>query len=111
MPDDESSDDEISWLAVTPGLPVVAKGGEVIGHVTHILGDSSEDVFDGVGYRAGMHPARMLPEEAIEVITRSAIRLKLTAEEAAAQAAPYGEEAIYHAELSKRKHPFWRRQG
>lgn len=111
MPDDESADDEIAWLAVTPGLPVVAKGGEVIGHVTHILGDANEDIFDGVGYRQGLHSPKMLPEEAIEVITRSAIRLKLTAEEALAQAAPYAEEAIYRAEMSKRKHPFWRRQG
>lgn len=110
MPEDERPDDEISWLAVTPGLPVVSSDDQVIGHVTHILGDASEDIFDGVGFRQGLHTPKMLPEAAIDVITRSRIVLKLTAVDAGAQAAPYKEEAIYRAELSKHKHPFWRRE-
>ena len=110
MPDDFGPDDEISWLAVTPGLPVVSSDGQVIGHVTHILGDAGEDIFDGVGFRQGLGSPKMLPQDAIETITGRHILLKLSAAEAAAQAAPYSEEAIYRPELSKHKHPFWRRQ-
>jgi len=37
-----------SYLSLVPGTRVYSSDGEAIGHVTHVLADEREDVFDGI---------------------------------------------------------------
>lgn len=97
MSDIESPDDEISWMALQSGERVIASDGKQIGHVTHILGDLQEDVFDGIGFKHGLFGQRMLPRKDIARITRGAVYLSIPASAVDQAAATYSEERIYDA--------------
>jgi len=109
--DDEilSPDDEISWLALTAGTRVLTSDGHAVGHVTHVLGDLSEDVFDGIGVSHGLLGQVMLPRRAIARITRAAVHLAIPNAELPAVAKAYAEERIYDAREGRRK-DVWRRE-
>ncbi len=111
-PDDDeilSPDDEISWMALTAGTKVLSSDGRLVGHVTHVLGDLSEDVFDGVGVRHGLLGQVMLPRSAVGRITRGAVHLLVSEAEIGKVAKAYTEERIYDAREGGRK-PRWRRE-
>ena len=103
--DDEilSPDDEISWLALTAGTKVVTSDGRHVGHVTHVLGDLSEDVFDGIGVSHGLLGQVMVPRRAIARITRAAVYLSVAEAEFGQVAKAYAEERIYDAREGRRK--------
>ncbi len=104
--DDEemlSPDDEISWLALTAGTKVETSDGRQVGHVTHVLGDLSEDVFDGIGVRHGLLGQILVPRTAIARITRGAVYLAVPEAELGHVAKAYAEERIYDAKEGKRK--------
>lgn len=98
--DTDSPDDEISWMALQGGTDVLCSDGKKLGHVTHVLGDLEEDVFDGIGFRHGLLGQRMLPRSVIARITRSAVYLSIPSEEVDQTATAYSEERI----LTAREH-------
>ncbi len=93
----ERPDDEISYLALQTGTAIVAADGHVVGHVTHVLGDLEEDVFDGIGYRHGLLGQRMLPRRVIAQITRAAVHLSIPFSDVEQVSTTYAEERIYSA--------------
>ena len=93
----DGPDDEISYMALQAGTPILSSDGQTIGHVAHVLGDLEEDVFDGIGYRHGLLGQRMLPRHVIALITRSAVHLSIPAAEVQEASATYSEERIYTA--------------
>ena len=110
--DDEeilSPDDEISWLALQAGTKVLTSDGRLAGHVTHVLGDLSEDVFDGIGVRHGLFGQILLPRAVVGRITRGAVHLSVAEGDLGTVAKAYAEERVFKAEEGGRKLR-WRRE-
>ncbi len=107
MPEDEEY--EISWLALKPGTPVVSSDGNELGHVTHVLGDVSKDIFDGIGYRSHlMGQQEMLPQSVIARITTKRVELSLGEAQAKAESQRYKEEQEFRVDPGM-KRPHWMR--
>jgi rRNA processing protein Gar1 len=98
-----SPDDEISWLALQAGTKVLTSDGKVVGHVTHVLGDLSEDIFDGIGVRHGLLGQRMLPRSAIARITRATVYLAVPESGLGEVLQAYAEERMYSAREGRKK--------
>jgi len=96
-------DDEISWLALEIGTRVLTSDGKMLGHVTHVLGDLSEDIFDGIGLRHGLLGQILIPRSAIARITRGAVHLAVAESEVAKVTEAYSEERIYSAREGRKK--------
>jgi hypothetical protein len=102
MPDDRKrtphpNDDAdiVSWRMIATGMPVIASDGTQVGHVTHVLGDPEEDIFDGVGFRHHLWTSpRMAPAAMIGRITEGAVHLNISAAQAE-QCAAYQEEHVF----------------
>lgn len=74
--DDET---EVSWRLIRRGMPVVDPGGEVLGRVTHLLGDPDRDIFAGVAFRKGLFgPEYTADLEVLARITEAAVHLRVS---------------------------------
>src|SRR5207253_448651 len=83
----------VSWLMIEPGWKVVAAGGEEVGSVEEVAGDSTIDIFDGLAIAtSALGKPRYVPAEQVAEITEGTVRLSLTAEQAA-QLGEYREPA------------------
>jgi len=79
------TDDEfaISYLGVTPGVPVLTRDGEEFGILEHVLEVPEEDIFEGIvvwvggGSWADRHHLRFVEADKIAAITVSYIRCDL----------------------------------
>ncbi|HKV46083.1 MAG TPA: DUF2171 domain-containing protein, partial [bacterium] len=95
------------------GMPVIASDGTLVGHVTHVLGDSGRDIFDGVSFRRHLlGPHRMVSYAMIGRITDRAVYLNVATP--AAEACPaYQEEQVYQIGQTGlfRHHLGWRGRG
>ena len=82
--DDLGDDDPVAWTALRGGEEVRTSDGELVGHVTHPLGDPSLDVFEGIGFRKGVFgPHRMVRPEEIASITKRRVGLTIPAQDVA----------------------------
>jgi hypothetical protein len=80
---------------ITAGMPVVASDGTLVGHVTHVLGDPSEDIFDGVGFRHHLWTSpRIAPARVVARITGQAVQLSISSTEVE-RCVPYQEEHVF----------------
>ena len=46
--------DPVSWLLIERGWEVVGAGGTEIGKVDEVIGDTGEDIFDGLSVSSGL---------------------------------------------------------
>jgi len=107
MPEEEGY--EISWLALRPGTPVVTTDGRELGKITHVLGDVSKDIFDGIGYRSHLlGQEEMLPQRAVARITTKRVELSLDEAQAKIEGQRYREEQEFRVDPGM-KHPHWTR--
>ena len=86
-------DEEISYLALDRGTPVVSASGNEIGRVEHVLQIPQLDLFDGIVIRlhhSGLHSHRFVDRDQIDKITRHRVRTLLTDEQAENLPAPTG---------------------
>jgi hypothetical protein len=74
--------DPVSWLMIEPGWRVVAADGEDVGRVEEVVGDSSHDIWDGLGVASGIlaRPQYVAAEQVAEIVDGQ-IRLSLTKEQ------------------------------
>lgn len=94
-PPDRDDDTEVSWRVIEPGTLVLASDGTPVGHVTHVLGDPDEDIFDGVGFRHHLWTSpRMAPAAKVARITARAVHLNISAADAE-RCVPYQEEHVF----------------
>jgi hypothetical protein len=76
--------DPVSWLLIRPGWKVVSADGSEVGEVDQVVGDDTEDIFDGLSIAASALGApRYVPAERVAGITEGVVRLSLSGEEAA----------------------------
>jgi hypothetical protein len=71
--------DPVSWFLIEPGWKVVDAEGKEVGSVDEVVGDSSDDIFNGLSVSTSMlGKPRYVPSEQIDTITEGQIRLKLS---------------------------------
>lgn len=74
--------DPVSWLLIEPGWKVLAADGSDVGQVDEIVGDSNEDIFNGLAIATSVAgKPRYVPAERVAEITEGAVRLSLDADE------------------------------
>jgi uncharacterized protein YrrD len=74
--------DPVSWFVIEAGWKVVDAAGNEIGKVESVVGDSAEDIFNGLAVTTGLlERPRYVPSERVQQITEGEIRLSVTADE------------------------------
>jgi uncharacterized protein YrrD len=73
--------DPVSWLMIEPGWTVEAVDGKEVGKVDEVVGDSGNDIFNGLSISTGLFgKARYVPAERIAAIVEGIVRLDLSAD-------------------------------
>jgi Uncharacterized protein conserved in bacteria (DUF2171) len=73
------NDDPVSWFLIEPGWKVVDASGEDVGSVDEVVGDSSDDIFNGLSVSTSMlGRPRYVPSEQVGSITEGRIQLMLS---------------------------------
>jgi hypothetical protein len=76
------SDDPVSWFLIEPGWKVVDAGGQEVGSVDEVVGDSSDDIFNGLSVSMSLlGRPRYVPSEQVGSITEGRIQLTLSGAE------------------------------
>lgn len=74
--------DPVSWLLIEPGWKVLASDGSDVGQVDEVVGDSNEDIFNGLAIATSVAgKPRYVPAEQVAEITEDAVQLSLGPEE------------------------------
>jgi len=70
----------VSWLVIEPGWSVVSADGEEIGQVEEVVGDTGEDIFNGLAVSTGLlGKPKYVPAERVREIVEGEVRLDLPA--------------------------------
>jgi hypothetical protein len=78
----ESGETPVSWLLVERGWKVIDAEGNEIGRVHEVVGDSGEDIFNGLTVAHGLlGRVRYVPAEQVAEITDGEVRLVLSDDE------------------------------
>jgi hypothetical protein len=92
------SDDPVSSFMIEPGWKVVDDGGVEVGSVDEIVGDSSDDIFNGLSISTSLlGRPRYVASEQVGSITEG--RIQLTIPKAEAERLEEYEEAPTTAEI------------
>ena len=74
---------QLSWLVIERGWSVVSSDGTEIGYVEQVVGDSDEDVFNGLSLSLSFFDEpRYVPSEKVGRIFENRVELTLTTDEA-----------------------------
>jgi hypothetical protein len=77
-----SAADPVSWFLIEPGWTVVDSKGEEVGSVDEVVGDSSDDIFNGLSISTSLlGKPRYVPSEQVAEITEGSVRLALSKDE------------------------------
>jgi uncharacterized protein YrrD len=71
----------VSWFVIARGWPVYAGDGEQLGRVEEVVGEPSEDIFNGLVVATGFFSTRYVPAERVQAISEGRVDLDLTADE------------------------------
>ena len=76
--------DPVSWLMIEPGWKVFDADGKEVGSVDEIVGDSSDDIFNGLSVSTSLlGRPRYVPSEQVQRITEGSVQLKLSKDQIA----------------------------
>ena len=71
--------DPVSWFLIEAGWTVVDATGEEVGSVDEVVGDSSDDIFNGLSISTSLlGRPRYVPSEQVGEITEGRVHLKLS---------------------------------
>jgi hypothetical protein len=71
--------DPVSWFLIESGWTVVDVAGEDVGTVDEVVGDSSDDIFNGLSISTSLlGRPRYVPSEQVGEITEGRVHLKLS---------------------------------
>ena len=74
-----SERDPVSWFMIESGWKIVDAQGEEVGSVDEIVGDSSDDIFNGLSISTSLlGKPRYVPSEQVGTITEGRVHLKLS---------------------------------
>jgi hypothetical protein len=70
--------DPVSWFVIEPGWTVVDAQGREIGSVDEVVGDSNDDIFNGLSISTSLlGRPRYVPSEQVETITQGRVQLRI----------------------------------
>jgi hypothetical protein len=70
--------DPVSWFVIEPGWKVVDAQGHEVGSVDEVVGDSNNDIFNGLSISTSLlGRPRYVPSEQVGTITQGRVQLKL----------------------------------
>lgn len=73
--------DPVSWFLIERGWKVVDAHGKQIGRIEEVVGDTEDDIFNGLAVSTGLlGKPRYVPAEQVGEITDGQVHLKLPAE-------------------------------
>jgi hypothetical protein len=76
------SSDPVSWFLIESGWTVVDSTGAEVGEVDEVVGDSSDDIFNGLSVSTSLlGKPRYVPAEQVAEITEGRVRLALSRDE------------------------------
>ena len=76
------SADPVSWLVIEPGWRVVAADGTAVGTVQEVIGDTGDDIFNGLSVSAGLlKRPKYVPAEQVAEIEEGEVHLALSKDE------------------------------
>jgi hypothetical protein len=76
------SADPVSWLVIERGWTVVAADGTDVGKVEEVIGDTAEDIFNGLAISTGLLGApKYVPAERVGEIEEGRVHLVLSPDE------------------------------
>ena len=76
------SGDPVSWLVIEPGWEVVDSEGGHLGKVHETVGDTGNDIFNGLAVSPGLlKPARYVPAEIVGEIEEGRVQLTISQDE------------------------------
>ena len=74
--------DPVSWFLIEPGWKVYDGAGEEIGSVDEVVGDSGDDIFNGLSISTSLlGRPKYVPSEQVATITEGRVELTLTREQ------------------------------
>jgi hypothetical protein len=74
--------DPVSWFVVEPGWRVTAADGSEVGKVESVIGDTGQDIFNGLAVSVGLlRKTRYVPAEIVATIVDGDVRLTASAAE------------------------------
>ena len=74
--------DPVSWFLIESGWKVVDVGGEEVGSVDEVVGDSSDDIFNGLSISTSLlGRPRYVPSEQVGAITEGQVQLTISKEQ------------------------------
>lgn len=74
--------DPVSWLMIEKGWAVVGRDGSELGSIHEVVGDTGEDIFNGLAVSPGLlRSARYVPSERVGTITEGRVELDLDHDE------------------------------
>jgi hypothetical protein len=77
-----SDSDPVSWFLIEPGWKVFDAAGDEIGSVDEVVGDSSDDIFNGLSVSTSLlGRPRYVPSEQVGSITEGRIQLTISKEQ------------------------------
>ena len=83
MEEPDVDEQQLSWLVIERGWSVVSSDGTEIGYVEQVVGDSDEDVFNGLSISLSFFDEpRYVPSEKVGRIFEDRVELELTTDEA-----------------------------
>jgi hypothetical protein len=112
MSDVTDKGDPVSWFLIEPGWKVVDAQGEDVGSVDEVVGDSSDDIFNGLSISTSLlGKPRYVPSEQVGTITEGRVHLTLTKDQiehlgefeepaTSAEILPEGAGAVRRAEAA-----------
>lgn len=72
------SDDPVSWFVVDKGWAVAGRDGRELGTVHEVVGDTDEDIFNGLAVSPGfLRSVRYVPAERVARIVEGRVELDL----------------------------------
>ncbi len=76
------SRDPVSWFLVDKGWAVTGRDGSDLGTVHEVIGDTDEDIFNGLAVSPGfLRSARYVPAERVGRIVEGRVELELDRDE------------------------------
>jgi hypothetical protein len=79
-----STGDPVSWFVIEAGWKVLDAEGQEVGSVDEVVGDSSDDIFNGLSVSTGLLSRPVyVPSEQVGQITQGHVQLKLTKDQVA----------------------------
>jgi hypothetical protein len=73
------NEDRVSWFVIEAGWKVVDAQGQEVGSVDEVVGDSSNDIFNGLSISTSLlGRPRYVPSEQVGTITPGRVHLTLT---------------------------------